>query len=108
LSSSPFGVIVATITAVVLVAPATVALAAFVVTLAVVATTFFAVEVALVVDCCVPSPPEEDNRLPSPSGKVPPWPSSPLALFVTLALFIALVFVVVTALIVAIAFADLL
>jgi hypothetical protein len=53
LSSSPFGIIVATIIAVVLVAPATVALAAFVVALAVVATTFFAVEVALVVDCCV-------------------------------------------------------
>jgi hypothetical protein len=77
LSSSPFGVIAATITAVVLVAPAAVTLAAFVVSLAVVATTIFAVEVALVVDCCVPSPLEEDNCLPSPSGKVLPWPSSP-------------------------------
>jgi hypothetical protein len=53
LSSSPLGVIVATNTAVVLVAPAVVALAAFVVALAVIATTFLAVEVALVVDCCV-------------------------------------------------------
>jgi hypothetical protein len=47
LSSSPLGVIGATNTAIVLVAPAAVALAAFVVTLAVVATTFLAVEVAL-------------------------------------------------------------
>ena len=72
-------------------APADVALAAFVVTLAVVATTFLAIEVASVVDCCLPSPPEEDHLA--------------MAL-VALALFVALVFVVVTALIVAIAFAD--
>jgi hypothetical protein len=52
-------------------------LTTFVVTLAVVATMFLAVEVALVIDCCVPSPPEEDQHLPSPSGKVPPWPSLP-------------------------------
>jgi hypothetical protein len=90
LSSSPLGVIVATNTAVVLVAPAVVALAAFVVALAVVTTTFLAVEVALVVDCCVPL--------------LPAKPSSPfslregsaltliaLALFVTLALFVPLV-----------------
>jgi hypothetical protein len=63
LSSSPFGVIVA---AVVLVAPAAVALAAFV-----------AIDVSLVVDCCVLSPHEEDHRLPSPLGKVPSLPSSP-------------------------------
>jgi hypothetical protein len=74
LSSSPFGVIVA---AVVLVAPAAVALVAFIVTLAVVATTFLAIDVSLVVDCCVLSPHEEDHRLPSPLGKVPSLPSSP-------------------------------
>ncbi len=56
--------------------PATAALAAFVVTLAVVATTSLAIEVALVVDCCVPLPLEEDHSLSSPSGKVPPWPLS--------------------------------
>ncbi len=77
LSSLPFGVIIATITAVVFVAPAAVALAAFVVALAVVATTFLTAEVALVVDCCVPFMPEEDHRLPFPSGKVPPWPLLP-------------------------------
>ena len=50
----PFGVIVATVAAVVavvLVDPATVTLATFVVALAVVATTFLAVDAALVVDC---------------------------------------------------------
>ena len=80
LSSSPIGVIVAavaTIVAIVLVAPAAVALAAPVVTLTVVATTFLAVDVALVVDCCVPSPQEEDHHLPPPLGKVPSWPLSP-------------------------------
>ena len=82
LSSLPFGVIVATVVAtvvavatVVVVASDAVALAAFVVALAVVATTVFAVAVALVVDCCVPLLPEEDHRLPPPSGKVPSWPS---------------------------------
>jgi len=45
-----------------------VVLATFVIALAVVATTFLTIEVALVVDCCVPLPPEEDHRLPSPSG----------------------------------------
>ena len=81
-----FGVIVAaiaavaaivTVVAVVLVAPATVALAAFILTLAVVTTTFFTVDVGLMFDCCVPLPPEEDHHLPPPSGKVPSWPSSP-------------------------------
>ena len=62
---------------VVLVAPATVALAAFVIALAVVTTTFLAVDAGLIFDCCVPLPPEEDHRLPPPSGKVPSWPSSP-------------------------------
>ena len=62
---------------VILVAFASVALAAFVVALIVIATTSLAIEVALVVDCCVPLPPEEDHRLPSPLGKVPPWPSLP-------------------------------
>ena len=38
---------------IVLVAPASVALAAFVVTLAVVATTFIVVDVDLILDCCV-------------------------------------------------------
>jgi hypothetical protein len=85
LSSSPFGVIVATVAAVVavvLVAPAAVALAAFVVVLAVLTTMFLAVDVALVVDCCVPLPQEEDHPLPPPLGKVPssssPWLSSSL------------------------------
>ena len=58
-SSSPFGVIVATVAAVVtviLIAPAAIALPAFVVAFAVIATTFLAVDVALVVDCCVLSP----------------------------------------------------
>jgi hypothetical protein len=77
LSSSTFGVIITAITAVVVVAPAAVALAAFVIALAVVATTFLVTEVTLGVDCSVPSPPEEDHRLPSPSGKVLSWPSSP-------------------------------
>jgi len=73
---SPFGVIVATVAAfavaavvvtvvaVVLIAPATVALAAFVIALAVVTTTFLAIDVGLIFDCCVPLPPEEDHRLP--------------------------------------------
>jgi hypothetical protein len=84
---SPFGVIVAAVAAaavaavaavvaVALVAPATVALAAFVIALAVVTTTFLAVDAGLMFDCCVPLPPEEDHRLPPPSGKVPTWPSS--------------------------------
>ena len=86
LSLLPFGIIVApiatvvaviTVIAVVLVAPATVALAAFVVALAVVTTTFLAIDVGLMFDCCVPLLPEEDHRLPPPSGKVPSWPSSP-------------------------------
>jgi hypothetical protein len=41
-----------------------VALAAVVIALAVVAVTVLAVAVALVDDCCLPSPPEEDHRLP--------------------------------------------
>jgi hypothetical protein len=41
-----------------------VALAAVVIALAVVAVPVLAVAVALVVDCCLPSPPEEDHRLP--------------------------------------------
>jgi hypothetical protein len=86
LSSSPFGVIIAVVVAVaavtalvavILVAPATVALAAFDFALTVVATTFLAVDVALVFDCCVLLPPEEDHRLHPPSGKVPSWPSLP-------------------------------
>jgi hypothetical protein len=69
----PFGIIVAaaaaaavviTIVTVVLVAPATVALAAFVVALAVVTTTVLTVDVGLIFDCCVPSPPKEDHHLP--------------------------------------------
>ena len=85
LSLSPFGVFVVafaaviavvTVITVVLVAPATVALAAFVIALAVVTTTFLSVDVGLIFDCCVPSLPEEDHHLPPPSGKVPSWPSS--------------------------------
>ncbi len=91
LSSLPLGVIVATVVPVatvvtvatvlavatiVVVAPDPIALTAFVVALAVVATTAFAVAVTLVVDCCVPSPPEEDHHLPPLLGKVPSWPSS--------------------------------
>ena len=59
LSLSQFGFTVAavaaivTIVAVVLVAPATVALVAFIVALAVVTTTFIAVDVSLIFDCCV-------------------------------------------------------
>jgi hypothetical protein len=41
-----------------------VTLAAVVIALAVVAITVLAVAVALVVDCCLPSPPEEDHCLP--------------------------------------------
>ncbi len=80
LSSSPFGVIVATVAivvtvaTVVVIAPDAVALAAFVLALAVVAITVYAIAVALVVGYCVPSPPEEDHRLPSLLGKVPSWP----------------------------------
>jgi hypothetical protein len=77
---SPFGVILATIAAfvaIVLVAPAAVALASFVVALAVVATMFLTIDVALVVDCCVLSPHEEDHHLNPPLRKVLPWPSSP-------------------------------
>jgi hypothetical protein len=40
------------------------ALAAVVIVLAVVAVTILAIAVALVVDCCLPSPLEEDHRLP--------------------------------------------
>ena len=87
LSLSPFGVIVAAVPAVaavavatvavvviviavVLVAPATVALAAFVVALAVVTTTFFAVDVGLIFDCCV------CRRLVSSLPPLPLLPSS--------------------------------
>ncbi len=41
-----------------------VALAAVVIALAVISVTILAVAVALVVDCCLPSPPEEDHHLP--------------------------------------------
>ena len=57
---------------------------------------FLAIDVAVVVDCCVPSPQEEDHLLPPPLGKV----------LVTLAFFITLVAVTVTALTVAIAYVD--
>jgi hypothetical protein len=83
MSLLPFGVIVATlvavatIAAVVLVAAANIALSTFVVALAVVTTTFLAVDVALVFDCCVPLPQEEDHHLPPPSGKAPSWPLLP-------------------------------
>jgi hypothetical protein len=59
------------------VAPAPVALAAFVVALSVVHTKFLAIDVGIIIDCCVPLSQEEDHRLPPPSGKVPSWPSSP-------------------------------
>ena len=81
LSLQSFGVIIAAVAAVaaiILVAPATIALSAFDVALAVIATTFLAIEAALVFDCCVPLPLEEDHCLPPPSGKVRAWPSSPL------------------------------
>ena len=83
LSLSPFGVIVVAITAVaavvtivavILEAPATVTLAAFVVALAVITTTFLDADVGLIIDCCVPSPPEEDHCLPPTSRKVLSWP----------------------------------
>jgi len=61
---------------VVLVDPAPVALAAFFVALAVATTTFLAIDVGLIFDCCVPLPPEEDHCLPPPSGKVLSRPSS--------------------------------
>ena len=70
LSSSPFGVIVAVVVAVaavtalvaiILVAPATVPLAAFDFALTVIANTFLAIDVTLVFDCCVLLPPEEDH-----------------------------------------------
>jgi hypothetical protein len=85
LSLLPVGVIVATVAVVatvvavatvVVVAPDAVALAAVIVALTVIATTVFAVAVTLVVDCCVPLPPEEDHLLPPLLGKVPSWPSS--------------------------------
>jgi hypothetical protein len=56
--------VVVTIVTIVLVAPATVALAAFVIALAVVTTTVLTVDVGLIFDCCVPSLPEEDHHLP--------------------------------------------
>jgi hypothetical protein len=59
------------------VAPAPVALAAFAVALSVVHTKFLAIDVGLIIDCCVPLSQEEDHRLPPPSGKVPAWPSLP-------------------------------
>jgi len=84
LSLLPFGVILAavaavvvTVVAVVLEAPATITLANFAVALAVVTTTVLTIDVGLIFDCCVPSPQEEDHRLPSPSGKVPSRPLSP-------------------------------
>jgi hypothetical protein len=75
---TPFGIIIAAVAAiativavviavvaVVLVAPTTItALAAFVIALAVVTTTVLTVDVGLIFDCCVPSPPEEDHRPP--------------------------------------------
>jgi hypothetical protein len=54
---------------IVLVAPVSVALAAFVVALTVVDTRFLAIDVGLIFDCCVPSPPEEDHRLSSLSSR---------------------------------------
>ena len=83
LSSLSFGnivitvVVVAAVVAVALVAPAIVAPANFIVALAVIPTTFLAIDVTLVVDCCVPLLPDEDRRLPPPSGKTPSWPSLP-------------------------------
>ena len=53
------------------------ALAAFAIALAVVATTFLAIDAGLIFDCCVPLPPEEDHCLPPTLGKVRSWPSSP-------------------------------
>jgi hypothetical protein len=41
-----------------------VSLAAVVIALAVVAVTVLAIAIALVVDCCLPLPLEEDHRLP--------------------------------------------
>jgi len=46
------------------VAPATVALAAFVVALAVVTTTVLTIDAGLIFDWCVPLLPEEDHHLP--------------------------------------------
>ena len=60
----------------VLIDPAPIALAAFFVALAVATTTFLAIDVGLIFNCCVPLPQEEDHCLPPPSGKVPSWPSS--------------------------------
>ena len=60
--------------AVVLLDPAPVALAAFVIALAVVFTTVLTIDAGLIFDCCVPSSPEEDHCLPPTSGKVPSWP----------------------------------
>ena len=79
LSLSPFSIIVAAVATVavvviivdvVLVAPATIALAAFVVTLAVVTTMFLAVDVGLMFDCYV------CRRLASPLLPLLPSPSS--------------------------------
>ena len=64
---------------VVLVAPASVPLAAFIVALTVLATNFLAVDVDLIFDCCVPLPPEEDHCLPHPPGKFSSWPLSLLS-----------------------------
>jgi len=59
---------------IIFVAPVSVTLIAFFVALAVIDTTFLAIDVGLIFDCYVPSPPEEDHRLPPPLGKVPSWP----------------------------------
>jgi len=62
---------------VVLVDPVPIALAAFIIALAVVATMFLTVNAGLIIDCCVPLRLEEDHRL-SPDGKgVPARPLSP-------------------------------
>jgi len=69
LSSLPFGVIVATAVrrSRPLSPPSTVALAHFVFALAVATTTFLAVDVTSVFVHCVPSPPNEDHRVPPTS-----------------------------------------
>ncbi len=84
---------------------AAVALTAFVVALTVVATTFLAVEVALVVDGCEPRRRRRTIVSLLPRGRSAMALVS-LALFVTLPLFVALVFIIVTAFIVVIAFAN--